>query len=440
MLKYVFLIAVHFSLTCAAFGQQSQFTYQGFLKNGASPANGVFDFRFRILDENSSPIGAEYLINDLEVNNGVFTVWLDFGYNVFSGPNRFLEISVRHGASTDPYVTVYPYFVFASTPYSIKSRSASLLNGFTSDGFIQNTNIPQQSANFNVAGNGTVGGNFLIGGIVTGSGARLTINTTANQTGAWFEAPSRGSNTSHIHYGSTGDWYIRSAAATGKVILQDMAGANVGIGTAAPGYKLEVLDSSNSGLRVQSNVAGGKVASFGANGRFEIDTGAAAGGRLTVLENGFVGIGTNVPNERLVISGGFLRLNSLGGGGTTQLCLNAAQQVSSCGSSLRYKTNVKDFSRGLDLIRRLRPASFAWKEGNGADLGLVAEDVASVEPLLTTQNARGEIEGVKYDRIGVVLVNAVKEQQAIIEKQQAQIDALVKIVCNAHPGADVCKK
>jgi hypothetical protein len=57
-----------------------------------------------------------------------------------------------------------------------------------------------------------------------------------------------------------------------------------------------------------------------------------------------------------------------------------------------------------------------------ADLGLVAEDVAKVEPLLTTTNERGEIEGVKYDRVGVVLVNAVKEQQEQIDSQQRTID------------------
>lgn len=56
------------------------------------------------------------------------------------------------------------------------------------------------------------------------------------------------------------------------------------------------------------------------------------------------------------------------------------------------------------------------------DMGLVAEEVAAFEPLLTTTNTKGEVEGVKYDRIGVVLVNAVKEQQSQIETQQKQLD------------------
>jgi hypothetical protein len=67
------------------------------------------------------------------------------------------------------------------------------------------------------------------------------------------------------------------------------------------------------------------------------------------------------------------------------------------------------------------------------DVGFGAEDIAAVEPLLVTYNEKGEIEGVKYDRIVTVLVNAVKEQQA-------QIDALKKLLCGQNPDAEVCKK
>src|SRR5207302_6195856 len=63
-------------------------------------------------------------------------------------------------------------------------------------------------------------------------------NTAADNT-ATFEAPTIGSNQSHIHWGTTGDWYIRSAVGTGKVILQD-TGGNVGIGTATPSARLHI--------------------------------------------------------------------------------------------------------------------------------------------------------------------------------------------------------
>ena len=74
------------------------------------------------------------------------------------------------------------------------------------------------------------------------------------------------------------------------------------------------------------------------------------------------------------------------------------------------------------------------------DLGLGAEDVAKVEPLLVTHNDKGEVEGVKYDRLSVAFVNAFKEQQAQIEAQQKEIAALKKVVCSIMPDAEVCKE
>ncbi|MBK8466112.1 MAG: tail fiber domain-containing protein [Chloracidobacterium sp.] len=151
---------------------------------------------------------------------------------------------------------------------------------------------------------------------------------------------------------------------------------------------------------------------------------------------------------------GFIRVLQLGGAGPTPLCLNANFTISTCSSSLRYKTNVNRFGQGLDLINQLKPITFDWKDGGLHDLGLGAEDVAAIEPLLVTYNSNGEVEGVKYDRIGVVLVNAVKEQQSQIKAQQkeiaerketeqklqSQIDELKTIVCSLKPNADGCKQ
>src|SRR5262249_21473130 len=76
------------------------------------------------------------------------------------------------------------------------------------------------------------------------------------------------------------------------------------------------------------------------------------------------------------------------------------------------------FNSGLSLINRLRPITFDWKTDGSHDLGFGAEDVAKVSELLVIRNDKGEVEGVKYDRISAVLVNAVKEQQAQITQQQ----------------------
>lgn len=221
------------------------------------------------------------------------------------------------------------------------------------------------------------------------------------------------------------------------------ANTNVGIGTTAPQQNLHVQGNEilSTGIyagfkfrnrnSTSSNddwvwYSDGNVARFWRSG---------VGDLLTVKTNGLVTI------------------NALGIGGFIQLCRNGLSEISNCSSSIRYKSNVNSFTSGLDLIKRLRPVSFNWTQNNQFDFGLVAEDVAEVEPLLATYNSKGEVEGVKYDRVGVVLINAVnqqqsqiellqkqfKEQREIIKHQQLKIDSLKKVFCLQNPTAELCQ-
>ena len=165
----------------------------------------------------------------------------------------------------------------------------------------------------------------------------------------------------------------------------------------------------------------------------------AIGAGAVVNSSNRIQLGRQDGSDDVRVSGNLL-LATLGSAGTTTLCRNVFQQVATCSSSLRYKTNISKFGLGLNLVKQLQPITFDWKEGGTHDLGLGAEDVAAIEPLLVTYNAKGEVEGVKYDRIGVVLVNAVKEQQQTIERQQKQIDALKALVCASNREADLCKE
>ncbi len=68
------------------------------------------------------------------------------------------------------------------------------------------------------------------------------------------------------------------------------------------------------------------------------------------------------------------------------------------------------------------------------------------EPLLTFRNEKGEIEGVKYNQLSAVFVNAYRKQQAEItqhqyqlKQQQSQIEMLKKLACRDHPNSEVCR-
>ncbi len=135
------------------------------------------------------------------------------------------------------------------------------------------------------------------------------------------------------------------------------------------------------------------------------------------------------------------RLEAIGGTGGYALT-----RCTSPFASATNKSDIQPFSDGLNIIRRLNPVSFKWKDGSG-DVGLNAEDVALVAPSLVTRNPNGEIEDVKEHSLDLVLINAIKEQQKqidtqqeLIRQQQLQIDALKKLVCDSHPVAETCRE
>ncbi len=137
---------------------------------------------------------------------------------------------------------------------------------------------------------------------------------------------------------------------------------------------------------------------------------------------------------------GSLEVGGLGTAGATAVCYNSLKLLATCSSSLRYKKDLHPFGDGLSFINQLRPIAYKWKADNMRDIGFGAEDVAKINPLFVTYNTKGEVEGVKYDRLSVVFVNAFKEQRAQIEQQRLQIDNLKKLVCLNYATADVCRE
>ncbi len=55
--------------------------------------------------------------------------------------------------------------------------------------------------------------------------------------------------------------------------------------------------------------------------------------------------------------------------------------------------------------------------------GLIAEEVEKIYPQLVTRNARGEVQGVRYDALIPLLLNEVQEQHRRLETQARQLDA-----------------
>jgi Chaperone of endosialidase len=113
--------------------------------------------------------------------------------------------------------------------------------------------------------------------------------------------------------------------------------------------------------------------------------------------------------------------------------ITAAGELSTTVSSRRFKDDIKPMDKASEAILRLKPVTFHYKSDAKKTpcFGLIAEEVAAVNPDLIMRGKEGEIYSVRYKQINAMLLNeflkehkTVEEQGATIARQQKQIDAL----------------
>ncbi|MBW6465591.1 MAG: hypothetical protein K0B06_03710, partial [Brevefilum sp.] len=105
------------------------FTYQGQLKSSDVPYSGACDFTFGLYDAltEGGQIGPLTLTN-VNVDEGYFTVQLDYGPNAFQGDNRWLEIAVRCPAGGGSYTPLSPRQFLSAAPYALFAKTAAFAN------------------------------------------------------------------------------------------------------------------------------------------------------------------------------------------------------------------------------------------------------------------------------------------------------------------------
>ena len=112
-------------------------------------------------------------------------------------------------------------------------------------------------------------------------------------------------------------------------------------------------------------------------------------------------------------------------------------------SSIVHKTNVKTYENALETVKKLRGVRFDWKDSGKASVGLIAEEVENVVPEVVAHDGK-TTKGLNYDSLVGVLVEAVKEQQNHIQKQdeiiQAQQNAIHDLQEQQKINADLAMK
>jgi hypothetical protein len=115
-----------------AAAQGTAFTYQGQLIQGTNPATGDYDMTFSLY---AASVGGPSLtgpVTNLAVTvaNGLFTVPVDFGADVFNGGSNWLGIAVRTNGG-GAFTTLAPRTPVTPTPYAIYSQMGGSATNFT---------------------------------------------------------------------------------------------------------------------------------------------------------------------------------------------------------------------------------------------------------------------------------------------------------------------
>jgi len=144
-------------------------------------------------------------------------------------------------------------------------------------------------------------------------------------------------------------------------------------------------------------------------------------------DSGNLSIGTaDAPTQKLDVLGN-ARFRVVGSGSATRdLYLTSDGTLVVSSSDVRLKTNIENIEDGLEIVKKLQGVRFNWKEDPEGErrIGLIAQDAEKVVPEMTFTNPADGYMGINYAELSAVLIEAVKEQQKIIDKLTARVDEL----------------
>ena len=298
------------------------------------------------------------------------------------------------------------------------------------------------TGSFNTAlGAGTLFANTVSSNTAVGAGALLsnTIGFGNTATGA-FALVMNTTGLTNVANGyqalfgnTTGSQ--NTAIGTGALFSNTTGHGNTATGLGALAANTVGQSNTANGINaLVANITGSGNTAFG-SGALDSNTtghgntalGDGAGGNVTTASNA-ISIGSNGANVSNSCFIGNIRGITTANNDAVQVMIDSAGQLGTVSSSRRYKTDIKPMDKGSESILALKPVSFRYKAHKDAtpQFGLIAEQVAEVNPDLVVRDKNGEIYTVRYDAVNAMLLNEFLKEHRKVEEQQATIAQLKK--------------
>jgi hypothetical protein len=303
---------------------------------------------------------------------------------------------------------------------------------------------------FNTAiGAGALLANTANQNTATGAGALLSnttgVNNTANGAFALFSNTTGGANTANglqaLFSNTTG--YLNVADGAQALAANTTGHDNTATGFDALGLNTTGFNNTANGDRaLELNTAGGNNTASGfaalsqnTIGNGNIGLGINGGAALTTGDNNIDIANVGVAGESNTIRVGtgqtatyIAGISGVNQGTAAAVFINTTTgQLGTAppSSSRRFKKEMKPMDKASEAIMALKPVTFHYKSDKTGtpQFGLIAEEVAEVNPDLVVRDENGEIYTVRYDAVNAMLLNEFLKEHWAFVKEQRKVEA-----------------
>jgi hypothetical protein len=209
----------------------------------------------------------------------------------------------------------------------------------------------------------------------------------------------------------------RQNTASGVAALEHNTSGN--FNTAAG---LRALDSNTTG---HDNIAlGNKAGNNISTGSFNIDIGNPSVGD----ESNTIRIGLQQTNTYI---GGISGATVPAG---VAVIVDSSGHLGTTTSSARFKEEIKPMDTTSEAVLALHPVTFRYKKDLDPDgipqFGLVAEDVAKVNPDLVARDDQGKPYTVRYEAVNAMVLNEFLKEHRKVEKQDCKLQEQKAVIAS----------
>jgi trimeric autotransporter adhesin len=216
----------------------------------------------------------------------------------------------------------------------------------------------------------------------------------------------------------------RRNTATGVGALLNNHGGLLGAGSFNTANGTAALLQNTTGFG--NTAIGDNALSSNTTGSNNTALGFSAGTAVTTASN-VIAIGTEGANVDNTCFIGNIRNAAVNASGVP-VVIDLNNQLGTIVSSRRFKNEINPMDKASEAILALKPVTFHYKSDTTGtpQFGLIAEEVAEVNPDLVVRDADGEVYTVRYDAVNAMLLNEFLKEHRKVEKLEATVADLAE--------------